>query len=353
MILTSKVAAFEFDGNDTAAFKRAFDLIGGIADLNSAGKPAVVKVGVFSQKAENHTSLSVLTGIINNFDKSPRIFITESDNYKGSGSERLQIWKQLYTERVIPFNLSDDRETMKAKVVDQEMYLSHILCKPNAFIDTHILRSFGRGSILKNLFGCIPDTKRVKYHKILPKLLADVYEAIGGIDLAVLDGTFLWRGAGEAPIRMNTVLAGRDAVAVETVGAVLAGLNTKKIPVIQEFVRRGLGEGDIRNIEVVGTSFDHLKRAFLSVAKSQKKRQSDSPQTWSGKVSRALKELTREGYFKRVNKRASRDVIKALKKRGIPTMGKEDKIKDFLVRRIQKGKLKKSKVSNEWIYWVE
>jgi uncharacterized protein (DUF362 family) len=40
-------------------------------------------------------------------------------------------------------------------------------------------------------------------------------------------------------------VVGRDAVAVDTVGAVLAGLNPKKMLVIEEFVERGLGEGDL------------------------------------------------------------------------------------------------------------
>ena len=151
------------------------------------------------------------------------------------------------------------------------MDLPHILFKPNVLVDTHILRSFESGSILKNLFGCILDSKRIKYHKVLPMLLAEVYEAIGGVDLAVLDGTYLWHGAGDAPVRMNTVLVGRDAVAVETVGATLAGLDPHKMPVIQEFAKRGLGEACLENIKLVGTSFERLQERFISASKVQKK----------------------------------------------------------------------------------
>jgi uncharacterized protein (DUF362 family) len=198
--------------------------------------------------------------------------VAESDNYKGTGSERLQIWKELFTERVVPFDLSDDTDTRKVKIADNDMNLSHVLFKPNVLVDTHILRSFESGSILKNLFGCIPDSKRMKYHKVLPTLLADVYEAVGGIDLSVLDGTYFWRGAGDDPVQMNTVVVGRDAVAVETVGATLAGLDPQKIPVIQEFVKRGLGEGILNNIEVVGTSLERLKEKFMSTAVTPKKK---------------------------------------------------------------------------------
>jgi len=271
--LTSEVAIVHFDENNAESLKQAIDLIGGIDDLNTAMRSVVVKVGVFSHKAQNHTSVSVVDAIISSFDKALKIFLAESDNYRGKGSERLQIWKELFTDRVMPFNLSDDTDTRETRLADREMKLSHILFKPNVLVDTHILRSGDRGSILKNLFGCLPTSKKAKFHKmeIFCPLLADIYEAIGGIDLAVLDGTYFWHGAGDTPVRMNILLVGRDAVAVETVGAVLAGLKPEKMPVIQEFVRRGLGEGDLGRIEILGTSFESLKKKFASAAKTQKK----------------------------------------------------------------------------------
>ena len=353
--MTSKVAIIEFDGDPAGSLKRVLDIIGGIDDLNTAERSVVVKVGVFSDKAGNHTSVNVVDAITNRFDKAPKILLAESDNYQGTGTERLQIWKELFTERIVPFNLSDDSDTKSVRLGNQGMNLSHILFKPNVLVGTHILRSFERGSILKNLFGCIPTSKKAKYHKILPTLLADVYEAIGGVDLAVLDGTYFWRGAGDAPVQMNTLLVGRDAVAVETVGATLAGLNPQNMPVIQEFAKRGLGEGDLGNIKVVGTSFERLKEKFVSAAMTQKKilAQRRGPQTWGGHAYHALEGLIREGFFKHPNERTIEDVVKALEVKGLSTKGKEGKIASSLARRVKKGVLKKSKVSSGWVYWTE
>jgi uncharacterized protein (DUF362 family) len=347
------VAVVEFNGDEETQLRRLLDLIGGIDDLNTAERPVVIKVGVFSHKAENHASVSLVEAIIDCFDRTPKIFLAESDNYKGTGSERLQIWKKLFTERVIPFNLSDDSDTKKVKLADREMNLSHTLFKPNVLVDTHILRSFESGSILKNLFGCIPDSKRIKYHKVLPSLLADVYEAVGGIDLAVLDGTYLWRGAGGAPVRVNTMLAGRDAVAVETVGATIAGLNPQKMPVIQEFVKRDLGEGVMENIQVVGSSFERLQKKFMVLGTAQKTRRCNIAQTWGGHAHRAFEGLVREGFFKQTSRRTVRDVVKALESRGLLTKGKERKIVNFLARRVKKEVLKESKGPNGRVYWTE
>jgi uncharacterized protein (DUF362 family) len=322
--------------------------------LNAAERPVVIKVGVFSHKAENHASVGMVDAIVKAFDRAPQIFVAESDNYRGTGSERLQIWKALYTKRVVPFNLSDDSDTRRTKIVNQEMMLSHVLFKPNVLVDTHILRSFESGSILKNLFGCILDSKRAKYHKVLPTLLADVYEAIGGIDLAVLDGTYFWRGAGDAPVRMNTVLVGKDAVAVETVGATLAGLNPQKMPVIQEFVKRDLGEGSLENIEVVGASFKRLREKFMSIAKAHKRRvRSSGPQTWGGQANRAFRGLIREGFFKQPDRRTIEDVVRALEAKGLSNTDKMGKIEGFLARRVERGVLKKAKTEKGSVYWTE
>jgi len=355
LALTSTVAIIEFDADPKESLNQVLDLIGGIDDLNTSERSVVVKVGVFSHYAGNHTSVGLVDGIINRFDKAPRIFLAESDNYQGTGAERLQIWKELFTERIAPFNLSDDLETKSVRLADQEMNLSHILFKPNVLVDTHILRSFQRGSILKNLFGCIQTSKKAKYHKILPKLLADIYETIGGVDLAVLDGTYFWRGAGNNPVRMNTLVVGRDAVAVETVGATLAGLNPQSMPVIQEFVKRSLGEGDLKNIKIVGASFEHLREKFISAAKTQKKlhAQRKGPQTWGGHAYHALESLIREEFFKQPNERTINAITKALEAKGLSTKGMESKIVNSLNRRVKGGVLKKAKTSDGWVYWAD
>ncbi len=354
--MTSKVAIVEFDGDTTRkSLKQALDLVGGMVNLNTAEKPVVVKVGVFSHRAENHSSVSVVDAIINLFDRAPKIFLAESDNYQGTGSERLQIWKELFTERVVPINLSDDPQPRKMKLADQEVGLPNILFKPNVLVDTHILRSFERGSILKNLFGCILDSRRAKYHKVLPTLLADVYEAVGGVDLAVLDGTYFWRGAGGDPVPMGILVVGRDAVAVEAVGAALVGFDPQKMPVLQEFVKRGLGEGVLENIDVVGTSLESVRDKFMSATMTQKKRvaQHRGPQTWGGLAHREFEGLIREEFFKQPYKRTVGDVVKALEARSLPTQGKENKIVDSLARRVKKGELKKFKTSDGQVYWSE
>ena len=71
-------------------------------------------------------------------------------------------------------------------------------------------------------------------------------------------------------IKTNTLVVGRDAIAVEAVGATLAGLNPDKMPVIQEAVERGLGKGHLEKIEILGTPIDSVKKKFSSLMKTFK-----------------------------------------------------------------------------------
>jgi len=262
--MVSKVAAVSLEPGAEQAFKEALKLIGRIDDLNTRERSVAVKVGVFDPKADHHSSVDVVDAITKSFNKAPQIYIAESDNYRGKGSERLQKWKPLFSKRVVPFNLSEDTDTKEVKIVDEKIPMSHILFKPNVLVSTHILRTYEQGSVLKNLLGMIPDRKKVRFHKKLAATLMDIYEAIGGIDLAVLDGTYISLTVASKAKRMptNILLVGRDAVSVEVVGATLAGLTPEKVPVIREAMNRGIGESNIDKIEVVGESFASLEKKF-------------------------------------------------------------------------------------------
>ena len=258
-----KVALVKVDGSVSEAFKKALKLIGEIEDLNTKKRPVVVKVGVFDPKIGNYPTVDVVRAIVDGFSKASGIFIAESDNYKGTGTERLQIWKSLFTERVVPFNLSEDADTREVDIAGEKMRFSHILFKPNVLVSVHALRKYDKGTIIKNLFGLVPERKKARFHKKLETVLLDIFKEVGGVDLAVIDATRTYTGpATREAVDTNVLIVGRDAVAVETVGAILVGLKPEKMRVIQEAVKRGFGEGDIEKIEVVGDSVEGIKESF-------------------------------------------------------------------------------------------
>lgn len=261
----SKVALIEVDDDAQAAVSQALDLVGRFDEARIRETPVVVKVGVFNHKGPrtNYPTVEVVGGITSAFNEAEKIYLVESDNYKGSGSERLQVWKGLFSQQVVPFNLSEDADTRQVEIAGEKMELSNLLFRPRIFVSTHALRRYEKGTILKNLFGLIPIRKKAVYHKKLVAVILDLFEAIGGVDLSVIDATRTYSGPAARRLKeTNVIIAGRDAVAVETVGAALIGPNPEKMPIIQEAAKRGLGEGNVDNIEILGTPIEDLKDRF-------------------------------------------------------------------------------------------
>ena len=261
----SKVAVIEVEDEAQAAVSRAMDLVGRFDNAQIREIPIVVKVGVFNHKGQrtNYPTVEVVGGIANAFNEAERIYLVESDNYRGSGAERLQVWKELFSQQIVPFNLSEDADTRQVEIAGETMELSNLLFHPRIFVSTHALRRYEKGTILKNLFGLIPIRKKAVYHKKLVPVILDLFEAIGGVDLAVIDATRTYSGpAARKSKKTDVIIAGRDAVAVETVGATLIGPDPQKMPIIQEAANRGLGEGTMDNIEILGTPLEDLKERF-------------------------------------------------------------------------------------------
>lgn len=222
------------------------------------------------------------------------------------------------------------------------------------FVDTHVLRNYQKGSILKNLFGLLPMSQKAVYHKeeVFYSLLAGLYEAIGGIDLAVLDGTqFHHQAMGEFAIPAGVLVGGRDAVAVETIGALLAGLKPEKMRIIQEFAQRGLGEANIKRIEVAGTPLESLIDRFKEMKKRLVAMAAAAPRPWSPAA--ALDGLIDKGFFRVPQKRTTTEIQVALEKDDKRAKGRSEIIYTTLWRRVKKGKVEAQKDSSGWLFWTE
>lgn len=248
---------------DNDSFSNAISQIEGMDKLNSPEKRVVVKVGIYNPETGICTTVKTLQSIIDAFDKAPEILVTESDSGAGPGLERLEIWKECYNDCVVPFNLTDDKETQDVEIAGEMVPFPKIFSEPNTFVSTHVPRRYEQagledlmnmGFVIKNLLGMIPDTKKHRFHEQLPKTLIDIYQAIGGIDLSVIDATNVYRGYKERRITLspNILIVGTDAFAVESVGGYLVGFEPSEMPVLQEAKRRGLGEINIDRIEIIG-----------------------------------------------------------------------------------------------------
>lgn len=111
---------------------------------------------------------------------------------------------------------------------------------------------------MKNAFGGLLSQHRhythTWIHETLVDLLAIQKEIHSGI-FAVMDGTTAGNGPGPRtlkPVVKNVILASADQVAIDAVAAKMMGFDPLSIKYIRLAHERGLGVGDVREIEIVG-----------------------------------------------------------------------------------------------------
>lgn len=121
---------------------------------------------------------------------------------------------------------------------------------------------------MKNAFGGLLNTKRHYthswIHETLVDLLAIQQEIHSGL-FAVMDGTTAGNGPGPRtmyPEKKNVILASADQVAIDAVAAKMMGFDPMVIPYIRLATERGLGNGELKDIEVVGEDIDHVNWHF-------------------------------------------------------------------------------------------
>lgn len=106
---------------------------------------------------------------------------------------------------------------------------------------------------LKNMFGVIPNPRRVIYHSHLNEAIVDINQAFDGNIIAIVDGIISMEGNGPVygtPVKTNVMLSSTDLVALDYVVAKMIGLNPDDIKYLT--LAESVGQGSTKNIEVIG-----------------------------------------------------------------------------------------------------
>ena len=121
---------------------------------------------------------------------------------------------------------------------------------------------------MKNAFGGLLNTRRhychSRIHETLVDLLAIQKEIHPGL-FVVMDGTTAGNGPGPRtmiPVCKDYMLASADSVAIDAVAAKMMGFDPLSIPYIRLAHERGLGVGDLREIEVAGEDISAVDYGF-------------------------------------------------------------------------------------------
>ena len=121
---------------------------------------------------------------------------------------------------------------------------------------------------MKNAFGGLLNHNRHWTHSAIHETLVDLLQIQKQIHpgiFAVTDGTFAGDGPGPRAMRWHTknvILASADQVAIDAVSAKMMGFDPLSIKFIWMAHEMGLGCGDIRDIEIVGSDIDGIDWHF-------------------------------------------------------------------------------------------
>ena len=123
---------------------------------------------------------------------------------------------------------------------------------------------------IKNQWGFPQHADRgIDHNNLLHSKLVDVYEYIKP-DITIIDGTegtihghyppTAWED--KLVIPFNILIGGRDTLSVDVVGARIFGLSRDEVPHLKIAYERGLGEGDLNKIKVIGKNLDEYKEKY-------------------------------------------------------------------------------------------
>ncbi len=181
--------------------------------------------------------------------------------------QRIEVWDN---SSVAVITNNSGRKFRRFEVARTLLEVDMLLNLPK--IKTHAITCLT--CAVKNLFGTIPGRAKSQWHmraktgEEFPEFILDFYGAIkalfgeGRRILHLVDGIIGMEGEGPGtggtPRRLEMVLAGTDAVAVDRIVAHLIGLDASKIVTISSAVKRGLGTGNLEDIEIAGHSLEEM-----------------------------------------------------------------------------------------------
>jgi len=123
---------------------------------------------------------------------------------------------------------------------------------------THV--ATGITGAVKNAFGHLVGGEKARLHRDavgpenFAQAIVDVYQ-VRPPDLVILDAVWAMEGQGPSggrPREVGRVLAGRDAVALDTVMAAMMGLEPRRVPMLRIAEARGLGPAALDAVEIDG-----------------------------------------------------------------------------------------------------
>jgi uncharacterized protein (DUF362 family) len=164
-------------------------------------------------------------------------------------------------------NLSEDKLVevkFQGNTPLKRLFLPKTILDADAVVDLPLMKThefMAYSGAIKNLFGCVPSNKRIYLHPYLPEVMYRLYTLFKP-QLTIMDARVGIEGNGPTkgkPVKMDLMLTGNDALALDITAAKVMMLNWKETYLNYIAAKTGLREEEIH---VEGLQVAEVARRF-------------------------------------------------------------------------------------------
>lgn len=263
-----------------AALSEALAPLGGMEAFARPGQRVLIKPNLLSAKDPTRavtTHPNLVEAVIREVRRTgAEPFVGDSPGGAIRGIRR--VWKNTGMEEMaercgvelVNFEASGSREVRSGRY---SFYIAKPVLEADCIINLAKLKTHSLTLLtcaVKNMFGVIPGFRKSEQHKLYPKpgefadMLVHLFRVVTP-SLTIVDGILAMAGNGPGsgdPYDLGLLIAGRDAVAVDTVAADIVGFKRGSIDTTRIATALGLGEGDPDRIEIIGSGADERPDGF-------------------------------------------------------------------------------------------
>ena len=260
------------------ALKRCLDYLGGLRAFIKPRSKVFIKINHLSPTSLPEKAIvthPLLAKEVILFLKELDCEITIGDDVQSKKQDSFLVsgYRQLCIEMGIRLvNLKEKGfEAIKCEGrVLKKVFISPLVLESDFIINlpklkTHSFTTF-TGAV-KNMFGTIPYGLRLEYHlqyhtpDRFSNMLVDIFSCVQP-HLNIMDGIMAMEGEGPSagkPRKVGVILASSDALALDTVATRITGFNPLDIYTNQAAHERGLGTGNIEEIDIIGETIQDVE----------------------------------------------------------------------------------------------
>jgi uncharacterized protein (DUF362 family)/NAD-dependent dihydropyrimidine dehydrogenase PreA subunit len=262
------------------AVRQALDGIEGLDKIIRAGTRVLLKVNLISARppedaVTTHPAIvSALIDAIRDLGGDP--FVAEECGFAYPGATKRAARKSGIQELVerkqtefIPLDsVGFTKTAVPAGARLQSVYYSDLVREAEVLVSVPKLKNHTQTiftGAVKNMFGCVPTQVRMEAHRLskyveFSESVVDIY-SVKVPHLAVMDAVWGMEGNGPTrgnPRKLGLVMASRDCVALDAAACAVVGFRPFDVVTTRSASERGLGEGRLDQIEVVGESIANV-----------------------------------------------------------------------------------------------